>query len=449
MTDKENESKTKKNIYIIILLLLILSIGVFSVYKVYHKEPGKIIETEENPIETENKEQTQDTLEEAIDGIEVQAINSITEEEESIRLSEAPRNYNGAIIAERSLEPRYTIDDTAGASRKTTFTGRRINVAITGIDGRLGTRSRHADANHVLSILPETGEIEITSIPRDTYCDLGYSDSTGLNKLTICRSNKGRTRYLQEVARIARLDRIHYYVEFGFSQAMGIIEFLGYKNTSGTLQVLRSRKGFGDDYQRTYNQGQFIRQAILSHFNKFTGTFGGVFLRGALLFVETNLTFDAASDIIEKLEKRNFPKSNDDVVVRVRPITRIKYKNYDFTDEENIKNLERKIERFNKSRFDRELDNPQPKVDVARRLNNVIERAKQDSAKRPTQVISKMTNYFNQRAWMQVKDTAERRKIRDEFGILLYDAYMKKNQPKKAEEIREIIETEKAMFGVK
>lgn len=345
-------------------------------------------------------------------------------------------------------EVNFVIDTTAN-SRKNKISGRRINIAVVGMDARVGTASKHADANHLISVFPESGHIEITSIPRDTYCDLGYEDSTGLNKLTICRSNKGRTRYLQELARIAKVDKVNYYMEFGFSQAMGIIELLGYKNPTNTLQVLRTRKGFGDDYQRCYNQGQFIRQALLKHFNKFTGTFGSIFIRAGLLLVETNLTYDVVSDIVNKLESLNFPKSNDVVTVRVRPVLGIKYKNYDFSDEDNINNLVSKIEKFNKSRYKGELDAPQPKVNVEKRLNSIIAQAVKDSAKRPEQVINRMKNYFNQRAWYQVKDKEARIKIRNEFGTLLYNAYLKKNRLNEAANVKEVIESDKVLFDNK
>jgi hypothetical protein len=103
------------------------------------------------------------------------------------------------------------------------------------------------------------------------------------------------------------------------------------------LQLLRSRKGLGgDDYQRVYSQGQFMRQMMLNHFNKFTGILGNLFIRAGLLFVETNMNADDAIGIVGQLEKNNFPKSPDDIIVRVRPAHKIKYKVFDFSDEDNV-----------------------------------------------------------------------------------------------------------------
>ncbi|MFA5511743.1 MAG: hypothetical protein WC313_04765, partial [Candidatus Kapaibacterium sp.] len=137
--------------------------------------------------------------------------------------------------------PEYAYDESAGKYIKRIYKGRRINIALTGVDSRLGDRYKHADANHIISILLDSGKIEIISIPRDTPADAGYDDTTGQNKLTIVRAAKGRKAYFQELCRIGEVDKIHYFAELGFSQAIGIIEWLGFDKPNETLQILRSR----------------------------------------------------------------------------------------------------------------------------------------------------------------------------------------------------------------
>ena len=427
---KETKNKSKK-LLLFVLILFLFSIGFF----IYTKHNNSTVSSPNNEqITTENEidnENNQKELEKSI------SIADTSYRNEAIRLSEPAS---------------FTVDNEAGSNKNSVFTGRRINIAVTGLDGRIGHPSRLADANHIISILIETGEIEITSIPRDTYCDLGYEvdDSTevDLNKLTYARANKGRSRYHQELARIARLDKIHYFVEFGFSQAIGIIEFLGYKEPGNTLQVLRSRKGLGgDDFQRTYSQGQFIRQAILGHFDKFTGTFGGILARAGLLIVETDLTGSKIVEIISNLEKVGFPKSPESVTVIVRPPLKMAYKVYDFADEETVSQLVRTIENFNRNRYEKGIETPQTVVNVAERLNTVLQSAVADSAKNPARVITKLSPYFEQRAWLQVRNLDERAKIRNEFGVLLFNAYSKRNKPEDAAKILEIIEAEKKIFG--
>ena len=337
-------------------------------------------------------------------------------------------------------------DENAGKNFKMVFNGRRINIAIIGLDSRLGARTKHADANHILSIMLDSGTIEIISIPRDTPADAGLEDSTGQNKLTIVRAVRGIDAYLEEAANIAGLDKIHYYVEFGFSQAMGILDWLGYSDASSTLQFLRSRTGLsGDDYQRCYNQAQFIKQAILKHIGKTSGILGDVIIRGGLALVETNLNYTTSNNIINMLKAKGFPKSSDDLKIYVRPPVPIKFKVYDFSDAEMLARVRNQIENWNKDNFFSDSVKS-VSFSVARKLNTILRTAVQDTSKRPQNVINNLQVYFDQRAWMQVRDTSERHRIRDEFGALLFAAYNKKSQPQKAAHVRNIIESERSLF---
>ena len=442
MDDKKN--KKEKKILIFILFFFVASIGVFLYSKLSSDEisPPKI-DIENTDSNTINDEEQNVSLQESTE-------DNISEETNDVEPEYTAEEYNGNYEEDtkNKTDLAYLVDNNAGSAKESPRPkGKRISISITGLDGRLGRLSKHADANQVIIIFPDAGQIEIVSIPRDSYVNMGYADSTNLNKLTICRSNKGRAAYLKEVARIANLPKIDYWAEFSFSQAMGIIEFLGFKNPTNTLQILRSRKGLGgDDYQRCYTQGQFIRQAMLSHFNKFTGMVGSVLVRAGLLFVETDMTADVAIDIIDKLEKAGFPKP-ESVNVKVRPPSKRTYKVYDFSDTTTISKLSKKIEKFNKPRFENEIEPPQPKVNVANRLNKVIIEATSDSAKRPAVVISKLSPYFQQRAWMQVSNKNERIKIRNDFQTLLVNAYRKRNNNDEADKVIAIIDAEKKLFG--
>lgn len=341
----------------------------------------------------------------------------------------------------------FEYDKDAGKNIRRIYTGRRINIAITGLDSRLGTRSNHADANHILSILIDSGKIEITSIPRDTHADAGMDDSTGLNKLTIVRANRGRNIYHQELAKIAGLDKIHYFVELGFSQAMGLIDFLGFRDSKSTLQVLRSRTGLGgDDYQRCYNQGQFIRQMILRHYDILNGPFSQIAIRGGLALIETNLTADVMNNIVSSLTSKGFPRSDSDVEIRVRPPIQINYKIYNFSDETVIASLTKKIENFNRHREDDTSFSNNKQINVESKLNKIINQAAQDSLKRPKQVINKLEVYFEQKAWHQIDNREARNRVRDQIAKLLEDAYIKTKNTLKANRIREAVEAEKLLF---
>lgn len=351
------------------------------------------------------------------------------------------------VMLSDSKDLNIAIDGEAGSGKRMVFSGRRINIAVTGVDSRLGTRTRHADANHVISLLIDSGKIEIYSVPRDTYADCGYDDTTGQNKLTILRAAHGREAYLKELARITRLDKMHYWVEFGFSQAMGLIEFLGYSDAPNTLQVLRSRRGLGgDDYQRVYNQAQFIKQAMVRQFSRFDGSIGSLLMRGVLSIVETNLTYNIASDLYDKMKAASFPRHGSDVSVYIRPTMPIKFKVYDFQDDATLSELRRKIEGFNLHRlkeFDEALT---PHTDPARILDRALAKAVKDTAKNPTLSINALKVLFDQRAWFQVRNVEDRIRIRDEMGKVLANSYTKKKLYKEAGEVQKVIEHEKAIF---
>lgn len=324
------------------------------------------------------------------------------------------------------------------------YTGRRINIAVVGLDSRIGTISNHADANHVVSILLDSGKIEIISVPRDTPADAGYDDTTGQNKLTVVRAARGRNAYLKELARIARLDEIHYYIEVGFSQVIGFLEFFGYRDPKSTLQVLRSRKGLGgDDYQRTYNQAQFIRQMILKNYHRVnSGWTGEILLRGALALLTTNLNYSVVESIISKLNMFSFPRSPDDITIKIRPPLKMKFVVYDFNDASTVEKLIEKIERFNKTHNEKDSI----KVNVYKILDKNLTFAESDTAKFPKRVISRLSVYYNQKAWLQIENPQEREYIRSRFENCLVSAYNKLNQPLNAKKIKEEMRLEREFF---
>lgn len=349
----------------------------------------------------------------------------------------------------KDLEIPYTIDDSAGKRIKRVFDGRRINICVIGVDSRLGSSYKHADANHVLSIIVDKGIIELTSIPRDTYADCGFeeNDTLDLNRLTNVYPARGREAYFKEVANIAGLDKIHHYIELGFSQAMGVLEFLGYKQSGDALQVLRSRQVLGgDDYQRSYNQGQFIRQTILRHFSKVTGFFSELVIRGGLAMVNTDINYERAKYIIDQLDRFKISSKPENIVVRVRPAIPINFKIYDFSDPETMTAIISKLNAYSDKHKDKSSSERQD-LRAEGILNKAIERAILDTAKNPTRVIHTLKTYFDQRAWFQVQNQHERNRIRTEICTMLSNAYFKKNDIRMYENVKKVIELEKKLFS--
>jgi len=349
-------------------------------------------------------------------------------------------------------KPEIVFDADAGKYIKRVYNGRRLNIAVTGVDSRLGERYKHADANHVISILIDNGKIEIYSIPRDTYADAGYDDTTGFNKISNVRGTKGREFYLSELASIAGLDKIHYWVEFGFSQAMGFFEWFGHENPKATLKILRSRQALGgDDFQRVYNQAQYMKQMILNNFGKLNGLAGEVIIRGAITIAETNLTTAIVHEIIKNLRTRGFGNKPDDIEIKIRPPFPLEYKVYDFSDPATLLYLSSKIDAaFVKSRGDTtEIKTSDHSQYIYKLLQNRLDKIIGDSITNPTQVINGLRIYFEQKAWFQISDSSMRSHIREKIANNLYDAYIMKRDSARANAVIAAIKIEDELFNFK
>ena len=423
-----------------VLLALLLLLGGYAFYSFVIKEKPPLL-TVESPVITSS-----------LDTDEQSGIHTSTKSRKNglNRLSnhtDSSQKHKFDTTKTKSGDLQYGID-REGGSKLNPYRGRRVNIAVIGVDARVGTSTKHADANHIVSILLDSGKIEIISIPRDTPADAGFSDTNAQNKLTIVHANRGIKAYLTEAAKIANVGKIDYYAEFGFSQAMGIIELLGHKDSKSTLQVLRSRQGLGgDDYQRCYNQGQFIRQNLLRNFDRADGFFGDLLVRAGLLLVETNLTADNIKTLVNQLKDKGFPRDSSAITVRVRPPMGTKFKVYDFSDDVTIAQLKSKIEKYNASRNRKDTTYAGSKPpNVAPTLLKAIYNARLDSIKRPKQVVRKLTTYFNQHAWLQVTDKKQRDQIRNDIEALLADAWTRLDKPHESERVHAVISAEKQLF---
>jgi anionic cell wall polymer biosynthesis LytR-Cps2A-Psr (LCP) family protein len=319
--------------------------------------------------------------------------------------------------------------------------GRVVNVMVTGVDARLGSNTLHADANHLIRFFLDSGCVEIISIPRDTEADAGFDDTTGLNRLTNVRANRSRESYHKAVAEITGVTKVDHWVEFGFSQAIGLLELFGYRdNATSTLRVLRSRQAYASgDFQRSYNQGQFIRQLMLRHFQNTDGIVGDIAIRAALALVETDLTYDRVTFILDELRSHGFGTSADRAWVRLKPSVIAKFKVYDFNNE-NVNQINTMIsQKVSKLGLD---SVPITTETYERRLNRIIEGAAADSAKSPQRVIGKLRRPYEQRAWLQVPDRALRRQHRDRLTGLLISAYQRTKNQAAVDRIRQYLELE-------
>lgn len=328
-------------------------------------------------------------------------------------------------------------------------TGRSVSISICGVDSRMGENVEHADANHVVTLWLDSGIIDIISIPRDTPCDAGYT-SGNFNILANVRARRGREAYLREVATIAGVDTIQYYVDVGFSQARALLELLGFRdNSSDALRILRSRHAFASgDFQRCFNQGQFIRQTILNRFDDLSGWTGNLLVRAGLLLVNTNLTADVVDSLHSELASRGFP-SGTAVRVCIKPAYYAKMVVYNFSDSTTLGALLNRINDKAGKNGVRQGTADSTMLQFRRQLATLLTKAAADSFRHPARVISRLRRPFEQRVWWQIADRVDRENVRSSFGTLLADAYRRLGKPDKASDVERLVRFENGLLSGK
>lgn len=320
--------------------------------------------------------------------------------------------------------------------------GRVISVLITGIDSRLGEKTARADANHLVRFFLDSGQVEVISVPRSTYADAKFTDPRG-QLIGNVRLTLGRDRYMKEIKRVTEVNKIDFFVEFGFSQAMGIIEIMGYKeNASNALRVIRSRKVYAaGDKQRSYNQGQFIRQAILRTFDYTDDLVGQLGIRAALALSTSNLSYDAASYILDEMRAHGFSSNTPERIwVRMMPKSGYNLKVFNY-DSSNISTIEAAIE-SKVQHIVGKNDRKQPEY-YANILRGLLAKVEKDTNK-PERVIDSLAHPFKQKSWIQIQNVNERIALRDKLCFMLVNAYNKKGKTAEAFEIVKYIEQEDA-----
>jgi anionic cell wall polymer biosynthesis LytR-Cps2A-Psr (LCP) family protein len=354
----------------------------------------------------------------------------------------------GKLSSEGVDTSRLRITDSSIVVRSNTYPkpgGRVVNVLVTGVDARLGERGGRADANHLVRIFLDSGCVEIIAIPRGTPADAGFPDTSGFNMLANVRTARGQSGYFKAVAEIAGVSRVDYWVEFGFSQALGLLELLGYRdNAQQTLRVLRSRKAYATgDFQRSYNQGQFIRQVMLRTFDNTDDILGQLAMRASLALVETNLTYDVTQSMLEQLRQRGFSsQSKDRVWVRVKPEDIQHFQVYDF-DSAKVGEMDRQIS----YRVDRTIPDSArvTPTNVEARLQRMVARAVADSAKRPVGVMQALQGAYQQRAWMQISNRTSRGMYRDRICTLMIYAYRRVGREADAKRAEQFLEIDRSV----
>ncbi|MBI2029605.1 LCP family protein [Candidatus Gottesmanbacteria bacterium] len=191
-----------------------------------------------------------------------------------------------------------------------------ISVLLLGLDGRAGDNRPRCDGIHMLSFIEKENKIIITSVPRGTYIYLPEVASQSAYISNACHY-KGIDYAVLEIEKITGIHP-DYIVKVGFSQAAGIFRLLNI-TSSETLQFLRNRRTLLGDFQRSHNQALFIKDMITKYFDMFMN-YPKAVKYIAFTLLDTNIEYNQALDLLEKIHKSGLYKNPDNIVLTVKPV---------------------------------------------------------------------------------------------------------------------------------
>ncbi|MDB5034094.1 MAG: Transcriptional regulator LytR [Chlorobi bacterium] len=344
---------------------------------------------------------------------------------------------SAAAVTDKVYEAVYD-DDIAKAAAALP---KEVNILVVGLDNRLASTDNHADAIHLITIrTKDSVGATITSIPRGTEVT-GYGIDDDLSFMANVRALKGRKTFMKAVAKLCHKRSIDYYVEVTFSQVMGVLELLGYKDPATALQFLRHRKSYAlGDVQRSYNQGKFLRQQVIRRGDLLTGAKGDLLIRMGLGMVDTDLNLETAQALVYTLKHADAMNESHIALTMMPRINLARLDSVAVPDPDQVADVVNKLVRRTGEQID-DLGryNPYPK------MHEIVQRAAgQSSAKA---VIAQLEPIYVQKAWLQVQERPLRRAIRDSVEDLMVRAYTALKQPAKANDVTKYMAEERKAFS--
>lgn len=316
-----------------------------------------------------------------------------------------------------------------------------LNILLVGLDNRVASTDNHADAIHLVTIhTKEPVNLTIQSIPRGTPVT-GYGIPDDLSFMANVRALRGRNSLMKAVAKLAKKRKIDYYVEVSFSQVMGVLELLGYKDPATALQFLRHRKSYAlGDVQRSYNQGKFLMTQAIRRGDMLTGAKGDVMLRMGLGMVDTDLDLETVQAIVYLLKERGALNEEHMAVKLLPPANSSALVDTDIPDPDQMNTAVNSLIRKLGSHVD-DLGryDPYPKIE------SVVGRA--ESQRQPRAALAVIKPVYEQKAWLQIQERPRRQEIRDRVEQILMNAYNATKQPQKAMEVHRYMSDERKAFS--
>jgi hypothetical protein len=357
---------------------------------------------------------------------------SAQERERATPAAVASREMHDMVWAGWDSLPRFSetstdVEDVASGHRE-------LDVLVIGLDSRLGRARGRADALHLITIDLDAPSIRITSIPRGTWSDLGYENDAS-NIIANVRAARGRKELLRRVARLCHRDSVSYFIEIGFSDAFGILEVLGYADPSAELQALRHRQGYQfGDHNRCYNQGLFIRGAILKFLPLLEGVTGELLVRAGRDFISTNLSTDQCLGVAYLLNDAGLATLPANLTVRLRSRFR-----------ESIERSEpgSSYAQSVEGNGNRNTGGTRDAAEI--RIRKALGITNTETA--PSGILpEKLWTLFRQHAWLQVTDHGTRRQLRDSLAQRLLTVCARSGDEALAREITRTVRADDVLF---
>jgi hypothetical protein len=304
--------------------------------------------------------------------------------------------------------------------------GRRFDVLLIGVDNRLGQIQGRTDALQLVSIHLDASQVEIIGIPRGTPSWLGF-DSADNNIIANVAAARGRDELLNRVARLTGRDSLRYWLEIGFSDAIGVLELLGFDNPSEKLRALRRRDGYRyGDHTRSHNQARFVRNALLRVLPMLGEASGNLLITYGLRYVQSNLKVDECRGLALLLLDAGIEKQPERVIARVRSPY-----NARLADDAHAASSMRSVTRS-------------ASVDAERRIRRALERSRRAE---PAAVVVDLWTLFQQHAWLQVQDIEVRVELRDAMAVQLATALTALGRHEEQRYVAATLEAEDSLFG--
>ncbi|OGG26416.1 hypothetical protein A2960_06070 [Candidatus Gottesmanbacteria bacterium RIFCSPLOWO2_01_FULL_39_12b] len=308
-------------------------------------------------------------------------------------LSPLARNSPQVLSAGLKSEPEYNAPE------------KPVHILLLGLDGRRGDKNPRCDAIHLLTLEPDH-QMLITTIPRGTAVKI-----PGPTPGNAILGNSCHTVSIEfAVSQIAKITGTQpdYIVKVGFSQALGIFRILNLPSID-TLQFLRNRNFAIGDYQRSHNQAVFIKDMISKYLptvNSFPPPFKFLLYR----LVETNLEFDQAERLLERLAKSQFDKNPGQIILVTKPSPPIRLADIHFPDtNKQPGNSNLKDEEYLK--FQNEI-----KSYLINRLKQAEKLITNNKLFEASQLLQ---TPFTQKLWLQVEDEKTRDDLHYNFLRLI------------------------------